>query len=425
MRALILSLMILTMVGITACQSNPHEAIWSNINNSNSQSSGGIVELEEKISGTLKIHYIDVGQGDSILIQCGNENMVIDAGSNNKGELVKEYLKSQGVEELEYVIATHPHEDHVGGLDIVIDNYNIDKVIMPKITTTTRTYKDVINSIRNKNLKITVPKVGTSFSLGEASFVILAPSSSEYEDANNYSVCIKLTYGNNSFLFTGDAEEISEEEMISSGINLRADVLKLGHHGSRYSTTEEFLAAVNPRYTVISVGKNNDYGHPHSEVMNRLDNLDIPVYRTDKNQTVIATSDGDKITFNCDSGSYLPGNDYMNKDADSDNKKPGYDNSIDSTDGIEIANIDKVNEIVTIKNTSNKDVNLNGWTLVSVTGNQKYVFEDYVIKVADSITVASGKAEGDIKWCKAYIWNNESEDEGQLLNESGALVSSY
>jgi beta-lactamase superfamily II metal-dependent hydrolase len=387
------------------------------------------------IDGELKVHYIDVAQGDAILIQCDDKNMLIDAGKNDKGELVDYYLKEQGVEKLEYVIGTHPHEDHIGGLDVVIDNYDIGKIIMPKVTATTETFKDVINSINNKGLKITIPKVGTTYELGEATFEILAPNGSEYSDTNNYSIVIKLTYGNTSFLFTGDCEDVSEEEMVASGLNLKADVLKIGHHGSRDSTTDEFLAAVNPDYAVISVGRSNTYGHPHKTVMDKLKDKNIDVYRTDESGTIVATSDGDKITFNADSDSYdfRDGDNSEVVDDNDDGSYPDDNNSninfpvetTTSNTGIVIEGIDKIGEIVTIKNTSSVDVNLEGWTLVSVTGNQRYTFEDFVIKAGASITIASGKADGDIKWGAANIWNNSSKDNGVLMDGKGEVVSSF
>ncbi|GAA0180865.1 hypothetical protein SH2C18_34840 [Clostridium sediminicola] len=439
----ILLMLIFAMINITACQNNSQKTISNDIVSENTSEvdneskgtkiSETVVDSDDNLSGNLKVHYIDVGQGDAILIQCEDKYMLIDAGKNDKAEVVKEYLKSQYVDKLEYVIATHPHEDHIGGIDVVIDNFDIGKVIMPKVTATTRTYKDVINSIKNKNLKITVPKVGTSYSLGDSTWEIVAPNASDYEDTNNYSVCIKLTFDNNSFLFTGDAEDVSEKDMINNGIDLSADVLKLGHHGSRSSTTEEFLAAVKPKYAIVSAGRMNDYGHPHKKVINRLESDGIPVYRTDECSTIIAISDGENITFNCNPGSYLSGNDSENNNFNTDsnndsnlgNMNQEENSSTNSNSGIEIIDIDKVKEIVTIKNNSDKDVNLEGWTLVSVTGNQKYDFEDYIIKAGDSITVASGKADGDIKWSKSYVWNNESEDEGQLINSKGMIVSYF
>ena len=229
--------------------------------------------------------------------------MLIDAGNNADSDFGVNYLKVK-VSKIELCSSTHPHEDHIGGLDVVINTFEIDKVIMPKVSHTTKTFEDVLTAISNKSLKITSPTPGSTFSLGETRFTILAPNSSTYDELNNYSIVLKMEYGDTSFLFTGDAEDISENEMISKGYNLSADVLKIGHHGSNSSTTQNFLNKVNPKYAVIMVGADNTYGHPHQETMDKLKSKNIQVYRTDENGTIVATSDGNNITFNTQPGSY-------------------------------------------------------------------------------------------------------------------------
>ncbi|OFI06727.1 hydroxyacylglutathione hydrolase [Clostridium acetireducens DSM 10703] len=258
------------------------------------------VQVEEKnnYEGDLKVHFIDVGQGDSILLQQGNATMLIDAGKNDAADSVVSYLKKQNIEKLDYIVGTHPHEDHIGGMDAVIDKFNIGKVYMPKKTANTKTFRDVIKSIKAKNLKITNAKSGSSFNLGQAKCTVLAPNSGEYENTNNYSIVIKVEYGSNSFLFTGDAEALSEKEILKKGYNISSDVLKVGHHGSHSSTCNEFLNKVNPKYAVISLGKRNDYGHPHKETLSKLNSKGIQIYRTDESGTIIATANGKDITFN-------------------------------------------------------------------------------------------------------------------------------
>jgi beta-lactamase superfamily II metal-dependent hydrolase/soluble P-type ATPase len=260
--------------------------------------------------GPVTVHYINVGQGDSILIQQDGHNMLIDAGTNAVESAVVNYLKSKGITRLDYVIGTHPHEDHIGGLDKVIDNFTVDKFIMPKVTHTTQTFKDVITAAQNKGLKITVPTVGDKYSLGVADFTILAPNNSSYSNLNNYSVVIKLKFGNRSFIFTGDAESLSEGEILAKQLDITGDVLKLGHHGSKTSTTQSFLNKVNPKYAVVSCGKNNSYKHPHQETLNKLKAKNIKVYRTDEAGTIIATSNGSSLSFNAKQGSYI-GGDYV------------------------------------------------------------------------------------------------------------------
>lgn len=248
-----------------------------------------------KTSLPLKIHFIDVGQADSILIQDGETGMLIDAGNNADAKTVVNYLKKQGIENLSYVVGTHPHEDHIGALDSVINSFDIEKVLLPNVTSNTNTYKDVLLAIKKKNLKVTVPKPGNTFTLGSSKFTIFAPNSKEYEDLNDYSIVIKLTHGSKSFLLTGDAEKVSESEMLKKNYDLQADVLKIAHHGSQSSTSDKFLKAVSPQYAVISVGKDNKYGHPTQKTLNRLKARKIPVYRTDKNGTIVMTCDGNHI----------------------------------------------------------------------------------------------------------------------------------
>jgi beta-lactamase superfamily II metal-dependent hydrolase len=246
----------------------------------------------------VEVHFIDVGQGDAILIEAENSAMLIDAGENNKGTIVTDYLETQNIKKLDYVIGTHPHSDHIGGLDTVINSVAVDTVILPSATHTTDTFEDLLDALEENNLSITMATVGDEYNLGPATFTVIGPNSSTYDDLNNYSVGIKLTFGDNSFLFTGDAGKLSEEEMLENGIDLSADVLKLSHHGSNTGNGEAFLQAVNPTYAMICVGADNDYGHPHVETLEAMLNCGIKVYRTDVQGTVVFTSDGKNISVN-------------------------------------------------------------------------------------------------------------------------------
>lgn len=265
------------------------------------------LETKEESTENLKVHFIDVGQGDCILLQMGNENMIIDGGTNESERAIRNYLNDLKIEKLDYVIGTHAHEDHIGSLDYIINSFNIGEVYFPKQVSSTKCFESFIDICKKKNLKLKAPAVGEKFSLGKAECEILAPSKENYKDINDSSIVLKVTYGNNSFIFTGDAGVESEKEMLQSGIDLKADVLKVGHHGSKSATSNEFLNAVNPEYAVISVGMNNDYNLPNVKTMDKLKKKNIKVYRTDECGSIICQSDGTNITFNTKEGSYNQG----------------------------------------------------------------------------------------------------------------------
>ncbi|WP_055667435.1 ComEC/Rec2 family competence protein [Desnuesiella massiliensis] len=268
------------MLTLTACDS-------STVNSPNSN--------ENK---NVKIHYIDVGQGDSTLIQVRDKNILIDAGPRSSAEDLVKYLKDINIQKLDYVIATHPHEDHIGGMVSIIKTFKIGEFYAPKKTATTKTFENMIKELQNKKLKIQVAKAGNEISLNSNSKLeFLAPNSSDYEEINDYSAVTKLTYEDNSFIFMGDAERLSEKEILQKGSNVKAQVIKLGHHGSSTSSSKEFLDKVDPKYAIISCGKNNDYGHPHKETINELKNRNIKYFRTDTNGTIVLYSDGKNIEF--------------------------------------------------------------------------------------------------------------------------------
>lgn len=246
---------------------------------------------------TTNVHFIDVGQGDSTLIESDGHYMLIDAGENNKADVVIQYLNNLQITHLDYVIGTHPHSDHIGGLDMVIEAFEVDKVILPPKEHTTKTFEDLLDAIADKGLKITKPVPGTVYDLGSASFQIIAPDRDYGDDLNNWSAGIRLTYGDTAFVLSGDAEAEAEHDIVKSGLDLQADVLKLGHHGSRTSSSNEFLDKVHPTYAVILCGRNNSYGHPHKEVMEKLKKRNIRVYRTDLHGSIVASTDGTIINW--------------------------------------------------------------------------------------------------------------------------------
>ncbi|MDE7248947.1 MAG: MBL fold metallo-hydrolase [Lachnospiraceae bacterium] len=262
---------------------------------------GGVKESIDPVTqaDTLEVHYIDVGQGDATLIKCGEHAMLIDAGDYTKGSAVWAYLLKQNVDKLDYVIGTHLDADHIGGMDVVITKFDCGVILVPEYEKDTKSSEELFDAIEAKNYHNTLPKVRDTYQLGDAIFTILAPEKEFYEKENNYSIGIRLVYGQNSFLFVGDAQEESEEEMLRSGLELKADVLKVGHHGSSSSTSEGFLHTAAPTYAVISCGKENDYGHPHAVVLNLLRREGVRVFRTDEQGSIVAYSDGTDITWNC------------------------------------------------------------------------------------------------------------------------------
>ncbi|ODA40994.1 ComEC/Rec2 family competence protein [Desulfosporosinus sp. BG] len=285
-RRYILPLLIMLLLVLSGCSITKEEATPS------------LATSQAGKSGQLQVHFLNVGQADSILvITPSGQAILIDGGNLEDGPGVVSYLKSQGVKELSAVVATHPHEDHIGGLKTIINIFPPKQVYMSNGTSTTRTFKDFITAVNTSGAKKIRTKANTKLDVSGLTGVFLAPNSDQYKDLNNYSTVLKITFGKVSFLLTGDAEDVSEAEMLNSGQDLTATVLKVGHHGSTSSTTNAFLKAVAPKYAVISVGVNNDYGHPAQKTLNKLASAGAQVYRTDQDGTVVATTNGDTIKF--------------------------------------------------------------------------------------------------------------------------------
>lgn len=249
---------------------------------------------ETENTNTLDITYLDVGQADAILIQNEGHNMLIDAGNNEDGPLLVQYFKEQNMTKFDYLIATHPHEDHIGGMDDIIKNFDIEKIYMPNVTTTTKTFLDVLNAMEEKNMTFDVPNIGQNFALGHTLFQVMY-TESDKKNLNNSSIILKANFKNTSYLFTGDATSEVEKKILSKDI--KATVLKVGHHGSKYSTTTEFLNKVNPKYAIISVGKNNSYNHPNQITIDKLTKKNIEIHRTDQEGSIFLKSDGKTINI--------------------------------------------------------------------------------------------------------------------------------
>lgn len=257
-------------------------------------------ETEYNTEHKLEVHFIDVGQGDCTLVLCDGHAMLIDAGDDSQGTKVQKYIQNLGIDTLEYVIGTHPDADHIGGLDVILTKFDCNTIIFPDIKSDTMAYKRVMETIRYKGYSVTGPEISKTYSLGDAVITVLGPVGTYEEESNNYSIALKVSYGENSFVFLGDAEEEAQLDILQSKADVSADVLKAGHHGSSDSANAVFTNAVNPEYAVISCSKGNDYGHPHARTLKLFRELGIQVFRTDEQGTVTAVSDGSTITWSCE-----------------------------------------------------------------------------------------------------------------------------
>ena len=244
----------------------------------------------------VAVHFIDVGQADCILVQDGEDTLLIDVGNRNDDVIVTQYLDGLGIEQIDYFVATHPHEDHIGCAATILRLYDVDVMIKSEADNTTSCYKSMMEQAEESGTKIEIASPGETYSLGDGEFQILGPISADNTELNNNSVVIRYQYGNTSFLFTGDAEREEELEILDAGYEVEADVLKVGHHGSSSSTTYPWLRAVAPQYAVIMCGKDNEYGHPHEETLSKLRDADVQTYRTDKNGTIVFITDGTSLT---------------------------------------------------------------------------------------------------------------------------------
>lgn len=245
---------------------------------------------------TFEIHYIDVGQGDSALVLCDGQSMLIDGGEASESSKIYSYLKSNGVSQLDYMVATHAHSDHIGGLSGALNYATVGIAYCPVTEHDSKTFSSLLKYLDAQGVGITVPTAGDTFALGSAVVQILGPQKA-YDDPNDTSIVLRVAYGDTSFLFTGDAERTAEADILEAGYDLSSTVLKVGHHGSDTSTSYPFLREIMPEYAVIQVGKDNSYGHPTEDTLSRLRDADVKVYRNDLQGTIICTSDGKAVSF--------------------------------------------------------------------------------------------------------------------------------
>lgn len=292
----VIILIILTITGndsqifkstTSATNDNVSSEVLDNLENVSIQTGNDCISTIPQ-DNNLRVYCLDVGQGDSILITNNNKTMLIDASTNEMGSRVVKYLNDLGIKKIDYLVGTHPHEDHIGGLDNVIKNFDIGTIYMPNVVATTKTYEEVIDAISAKKLKVTSPKTGDKFNVGNAECEVMSIRNDK-DDYNNCSIVIKMDFNNVSYLFTGDAEESVE----SSRKWPHIDVLKVGHHGSNTSSSKNFLEQIKPEVALISVGQGNTYGHPTQATLKRLSNIGAKIYRTDENGTILLIEKGE------------------------------------------------------------------------------------------------------------------------------------
>ncbi len=282
------------------------ESAWGEVKDSVSTARGSApddLQLDTpgagSAEGNVRVHFIDVGQGDSMLIEGSGESVLIDAGENDQGDEVLAYLAQAGIDKIDIAIGSHPHSDHIGGMDTVIEGIDVEMLLMPdvpdSIVPTTRTYLGMLDAAEEKDVAAYFAYPGDSYAICGGTLTVLGPVK-DYKDLNDESLVVRFDFGETSFLFTGDQEAEAEKDLLASGADVSADVLKIGHHGSSTSTSKEFFDAVSPKIAVIECGEGNDYGHPHRETMELLAAAGVDVYRTDLNGSTVLTSDGEKLT---------------------------------------------------------------------------------------------------------------------------------
>jgi len=304
--SLILSLCL--MFNITGCTpaadiepSTRGEIVSSVTENETQEPNNTREDLEVEIApgvtsnyGLMRVHFIDVGQADSAFIELGNgQTMLIDAGRSGNASTIVNYIKALQYETIDYVVASHPHDDHIGGMATVLDSFNIGKMYMPKQAHTITAFTNMLDVIEDKNIELYTAKAGTSIlSSGSIDIDVLAPFADSDSNLNNVSAVVRITYGKTVMLFTGDAEHVIENQLLNSGID--ADVLKVGHHGAGSASSSSFIKAVSPEVAVISVGEGNSYGHPHADTLAILNEVGAKIYRTDEQGTIVVTDDQNK-----------------------------------------------------------------------------------------------------------------------------------
>ncbi|MEY9973378.1 competence protein ComEC [Lysinibacillus sp. RC46] len=373
----------------------------------------------EKVSVTagheMRVHFIDVGQGDSIFIESPNgKTMLVDGGVKGAGQKVVSYLKELGVNKLDIVVATHPDADHIGGLIPVLNSIDIGQFYDSGKVHTSQTFEEMLTLIDTKNIPYNVPKTGDSIAFDDDINVKVLNANENATDNNDASIVLKLAYGNVSFLLTADAGVALEKEMMQGDV--KATILKAGHHGSNTSSSAEFIQKVHPEVTILSYGEGNKYGHPHAEVVERLQAIGSEIYSTAEAGTVIVSTDG--VDYDVNSKEWSP--------PSVSTPQTSASAPATTSTSVEIVSKDLIEEVVGIKNNGKEAVSLKDWQLISIEGNQVFNFPNVTLQPGKTIYVTSGSNARDgqnyLKWTKKQIWLNDG-DAAQLRNAKGDIVS--
>ncbi|WP_442596813.1 S-layer homology domain-containing protein [Neobacillus sp. D3-1R] len=370
----------------------------------------------------FQVHFLDVGQGDSILVLFPDgKNMLVDGGKKEMGNSVVQYLKAQGIQSLDLVVSTHPDADHLGGLLAVLANIPVKAILDSGNTHTTETYSEYLQLIQQKGIPVSVAKEGQLLDYDKRVKVEVLNSGDANEESNEASIVLKLSMGTIDFLLTADAEAPQEAQMVQT-YNVEAEILKAGHHGSQTSTSALFLDEVRPKVAILSYGLNNQYGHPHKEVLDRLLQWGTSIYSTAQSGTIVVKTNGSTYDVLAHPWQYAEKTDEIEETQPKLETKPSYE-----TGNLIITGLDLGKETVSIKNKGSNDVTMTGWKLVSVNGNQTFPFpEGYELKAGQSVTITAGpnayeKRPSILLWTTKYIWNNSS-DSAKLYDPFGKLI---
>lgn len=383
----------------------------------------GQPEIGSDLSGDLVVHFLDVGQGDSILLQFRDKTMLIDAGERGMADRIIAYLGDQNVERLDVVVATHAHSDHIGGLRDVISAYPVGEFVDAAQPHSTATYENLLTLIEEEGIPYTAAERGQTIALDpDLDILILNPAAEPIGDINQDSVVLKVTYNEISYLFVGDAEKPAEESMMEAGLDLDADVLKVGHHASRYGTSAEFLSTVSPAISVIQVGAGNSYGHPHEETIERLEAAGSRIYRTDLDGNVVIATDGTKLTV---ATGGAPAATVTALPATTATATPTVAPTPLPT-GVYIADLDLQEEWVAVANADETAVNLTGWTIADEGPHNTYTFPLFTLNPGAEVTVYSSTGNNtatELYWGRgSAVWNNDG-DTATLADANGTVVS--